>query len=251
LPESNSVSYDQYVEVVNFGGSSVGINHWSIGNGSTALHEFTGGESLDSSNVAVVYGGPLEDSDPPAISAEYIEPASTGNGLTLTAAAGVITLLDNSGNLVDRVAFPSAGYQVLDTNFNVSGQTQTNLAICSYSRFPGMNSPLVPQVFISTNYVTPGTQYDGSAWGSAAAVPAAVSPITTTASGGTVTLNFSASTSGVSTLWLGNSLLQPFSVLTGGTFTNTSGSFIISNTPPKNQYYFITTETPVPARGPS
>jgi len=256
LPESNSVSYDQYVEIVNFGGSPVGINHWSIGNGSTALHQFTGGESLNQYDSAIVYGGPLEDPDPPTVpgspstTAPIVEPASTGNGLTLTASSGVITLLNNSGNLVDRVAFPSAGYEVLNTNFNQTGQTQTNLPICSYTRFPGMNGLFVPQVFVATNFVTPGMQYNGVAWG-APTLPVGVGPITTTAAGGTVTLNFSASTSSTTTLWLGNSLLQPFSVLTGGAFTNTSGSFIISNTPPTNQYYYITTEAPPASRGPS
>ena len=247
LPESSSVSYDQYVEIVNASGGTVGINHWSIGNGSTVLHQFTGGESLGSSNAAIVYGGPLTDPDPPTIpgpvsySSPIVEPASTGNGLTLTGAGGVITLHDNLGNLVDRVAYPAAGSLVLNSNFNATGQSASSYPVCSYSRFPNLNSPLIPQTFISQYYVTPGTQYDGGPWTSPTTVPTGVTGITPAVSGSTVSLGFTATPGNATTLWLGNSVQLPFSVLTGGVFTNTAGSYTISNAPATSQFYFITT----------
>jgi hypothetical protein len=129
----------------------------------------------------------------------------------------------------------------LNSNFNATGQTQTSYPVCSYSRFPNLNSPLVPQPFISTKYATPGSQYDGGSWSNPTTVPTGVTGIGTAVSGSTVSLGFTATPGNATTLWLGNSVLQPFSVLTGGVFTNTAGSFTISNAPPTSQFYFITT----------
>jgi hypothetical protein len=36
-------------------------------------------------------------------------------------------------------------------------------------------------------------------------------------------------------------LAAPFNVLIGKTFTNSIGSFLVTNPPPANQFYFITT----------
>ncbi len=245
LPEVNPVANDQYVEFVNGSGDTLHINHWNIGNGGTALHTFTGGEAMAPGSAAVIYGGLLDnDVDPPnpAI-APVLEPASTGNGLTLTSSSGVITLHNNLGNLVDRVAYPAAGSTTFNSpTFNKTGQTLTNFPICSYSRFPGLNSPMVPQAFISTNYVTPGTQYDGGSWGSPTKTPTAVTGITPSVSGGSANLSFTAGTVNATTLWVGSDLTKPFSVLTGGVFPSTAGTFTISNTPSPSQFYFITTQ---------
>ena len=240
---ADSAGNDQYVEIVNASPDTLPINHWTIGNGAVMLHEFSGGEHLDSSNAVVIYDGPLVDSDAPNSGlAEFVEPASTG-ALGLGASAGVITLHDNLGNLVDRVVYPVAGTSTLSpANFNSTGQIPTNWPVCSYSRFPSLNGAMVPQSFISTNYVSPGAQYDGGAWLNPTTSPTGVTGIGIIENAGKVTLSFTTVTTRATTLWLGNSVSAPFTVLDGGIFPSTSGSFTISNTPATSQFYFITTQ---------
>ena len=72
-------------------------------------------------------------------------------------------------------------------------------------------------------------------------MPTGVTGITPAVSGSTVSLGFTATPGNATTLWLGNSVQLPFSVLTGGVFTNTAGSYTISNAPATSQFYFITT----------
>jgi hypothetical protein len=246
LPETGNPSVnDEYIEIVNFNNTSNNINRWSIYSGLGEVFNFINGEAPNAGMATVLYGGPSgSDSNAPSLttsSMQYRE--DVGSGLNLNFNGGTVAMYNLAGYLIDRVAYPASGTAITNpATFNQNGQTpKTFPPICSFSRFPTMNSPLVPQPYISTNYVTPGAQYDGGPWTSPTDIPPWVGPIAIGASNNTVTLNFTASTSNATTLWIGNSLLQPFSVLGGGVFSNSAGSFIISNTPPTNQYYFITT----------
>ncbi len=236
---------DQYIEIANLNASdTVPINHWTISSGGTEVQGFVNGESLTAGSSGVVFGG--DTTNAPNLSTPslaFLDAVNQGNGIALSATGGTVSLYDNLGNLVDRVAYPAIGSSVLSpATFNKTGQTPANYPLCSFSRFPTLNSPLVPQAFISTNYVTPGAQYNGTSWTTYPALPAGVTGIVPAVAGGTVHLSFTAQTVNATTLWLGNSLTKPFTVLTGGVFPSTAGSFTISNAPSPSQFYFITTQ---------
>jgi hypothetical protein len=229
---NNPAVNDQYVEFVNLSSSTVFLENWTLvdGNGNVR-HTFLHGEALAPSNSVVIYGGPATlDPSAPTLSAlglEFLEAADQGGSpsLSLNPKGGVIGLYDNGGHLVDRLAYPAS-----DTN-NPS----------AFSRFPVLNSGLVPQAYISTNYVTPGSQYDGGSWLSATKVPTGVTGVDLIY-GNPLALGFTANTTNATTLWGGGSVLTPFQVITGQLFTNTSGLFLVTNPPSGKQFYFITTQ---------
>jgi len=233
LNDTNNVAVnDQYVEFVNLSPDTLPLEEWTLvdGNG-TVRHTFLHGEQLPSGGSVVIYGGPFSN-DPslPGLSGgslSFLEPADQGGtpSLSLNAKGGVIALYDNLGHLVDRLAYPAG-----DTN-NPS----------ALSRFPTVNSGLVPQAFISTNYVTPGSQYDGGLWSSPTKVPTGVTGVQITY-GNPLSLAFTANTTNATTLWKGSSVITPFQVVTGQQFTNASGLFQVTNPPAGQQFYFITTQ---------
>jgi hypothetical protein len=244
LPETVPVANDQYIEIVNFNTNALNINRWAVFSGLSQVFNFVNGETPGGGMSTVLYGGPSgSDSNAPTLFTSgmaYRE--NIVNGFSFSANGGTVSLYNLPGYLIDRVAYPASGFSITNSpTFNLVGQTPGFPPVGSFSRFPTMNSPLVPQAFISTNYVTPGLQYDGGPWTNTTSVPAVTVPVTVANVSNTTTLTFTANTTNTSTLWLGNSLAQPFSVLAGGVFTNGSGSFVISNTPPPFQYYIITT----------
>jgi hypothetical protein len=223
-------SNDRYIEVANLSGTVVDLYNWTIGNAVTVWHTFYNGaptETLQSSNCIIVYSGPLNnDPCPPNyFLAPLVEPANPGP-LGLSGAGGVITLHNGDGHLVDRVVY-------------TAGELSPNVS--SMSRFPTLNGAPVPQAYISTNYVTPGLQYDGSAWSQAPTMPTGVSKIVVTA-GNPVALRFTANTNKTTTLWEANNVTDTFGVVDGQQFPSTSGVFYVTNPPPAQQFYFITTQ---------
>ena len=241
--DTNNISVnDQYVEIVNVSTSNVeSLYGWSITDASTLRHVFgnTGSESLTTSNSYVVYGGVLNnDPDPPTIlggpsSGVQIEPASSGS----LALSGVITLRNtnyfNNGSI-------QPGYIVDRVVYNAS-----SLASGSLSRFPTLNSGFVPQQYISTNWVTPGLQYDGGRWTLPTQRPQGVNNIVVTA-GNPLKLGFTAAANQASTLWNSSIVNGQYGVIFGQTFTNTTGAFFITNPVAPAQFYYITTQTNTP-----
>jgi hypothetical protein len=248
VPDTNNIAVnDQYIEIANVSANSVPINNWRIVSGDgTLIHHFINGEVLTPGSSVVIYGGTLtSDPNPPTLptgsSLAYLEPASAGAGLGLNSAGGAIAVYNNnyainnnSGYLVDRVAYPASD--------------STNPS--AFSRFPSLNNGLIPQAWISTNYVTPGAQYDGGSWSSPTKLPAGVLA-SVAYSNNTVSVSFIANTAQASTLWQAGNLANlpiqfqghsEFQVINGKQFTNQPGLFQIANPPSTNQFYFITTQ---------
>jgi hypothetical protein len=111
----------------------------------------------------------------------------------------------------------------------------------SLSRFPKITDGFVPQAYISTSVVTPGRQYDGGAWNQPTKVPAAVTGIVVT-KGNPFTLSFTANTGLATTLWQADNVGDPFKVIFGQQFASPASAFYITNPPPLQQFYFITTQ---------
>jgi hypothetical protein len=230
--DTNNVAVnDQYIELANISSSDFDLLNCTIGNGTTVLHQFyygenEGNEELSPYNSYVVFGGPTngDDSPPGILGRAPDEPADPGP-LGLSTAGGVLALYNGNGYLVDRVAYPAC-------NLN-----------CSLSRFPTINDALVPQAYVSTNYVTPGKQYDGDQWYDPAQLPMGLSN-TAIIPGSPLTLAFTiGDTNQTVTLWQANTLADRFNVSSGQTSTNTSGLFNVTNLLPSSQFYFITTQS--------
>jgi Immunoglobulin domain/Lamin Tail Domain len=229
IPSTNSSVQDEYIEIANLSGTNVDLLNWTVSDAMQTRHQWANGASygevLGSSNAIVVYGGPLDGYTPrlPVLSF----PASGGSaGLALkSTGTGVIRLRNGSGYLVDRVVYYGSS---LSTNG-------------SLSRFPTVNDGFVPQAYISTHLVTPGKQYDGGAWNQPTKVPAAVTGIVVT-KGNPFTLSFTANTGLATTLWQANNVGDPFQVIFGQQFASPASAFYITNPPPLQQFYFITTQ---------
>jgi hypothetical protein len=222
---------DQYIELANLSGSDEFIGGWFLGNGSAINHEFDNfDETIQSGNSFVVYGGPANgDPAPPRISggSEPLNPLET---FALSASGGVVTLYNANNELVDRVVYPASALST------------------SFSRFPTLNSGLVPQAYISTNYTTAGLQYDGGAWNAPTKAPIGVTNVVIKLQGTNAVFTFPVNTFGspvtsqAYTLWNSSSLLNPFSVIYGqGPFTTASAKITNSVSGPVS-FYFITTQ---------
>lgn len=213
---------DQYIELANLSVNSLGSG-WTIDKGNALAPIFDSnafGNGIASSNAIVIYGGNFTES--PGLPAPF---ASTGGLLLPTSGNGVIILRNQNGYIIDRVVYSS-------------GDLSTN---SSLSRFPTANGPFVPQTYISTNYTTAGLQYDGGSWGLPTKVPTGVAVAVAVINNQAV-LNFTANTGLASTLWSANNLTDPFKVVFGQQFSTSSGVFSITNLPPTQQFYFITTQ---------
>jgi hypothetical protein len=229
VPETGSIAVDdQYVEIANVSGDTLSINHWTLGPaGGTAVQKFVNGESVPAGSAAVIYGGPASDPNPPTISAGLVVAAYNPGPLGLSTSGGVFAVHDNNGYLVDRVVYPAS------------------TTVGSVSRFPNVNSALVPQAYIYPSLVTPGVQYNTVLWNSPTTPPAGVAGVTIKY-GNPLTLTFPENSSGACTLWEANSLTGRFNVVFGQQFGTTSGSFMVTNPPAASQFYFITEQAPPP-----
>jgi hypothetical protein len=239
--DTNNFANDRYVEIANLSGTDVDLLNWTLGGNQSVWHTFyTGGvgETLGSSNSYVIYGGPVTDPNPPTILTGQIEAANPGP-LGLSTSGGVITLHNQNGGLVDRVVYAASD---ITTNND------------SISRFPTLNTvsdphgAFVPQSYISTNWVTPGLQYDGRAWNLPTKVPIAISNNIAVAYGNPTTLSFTANAGmatnlWTATLWQAGDITGFFGVVNGFQLTNTSsGVFKIQNPPANQLFWFITTQ---------
>jgi Immunoglobulin I-set domain len=236
--EPNIPVNDQYIEIANLSPDAQTLNfghlNWSLGNGSSTIHQFNNGNSpgvILSSNAYIVYGGLADGTDSrPTILGGYpggsIEPVSPLEALGLSTNGGIVTLVNTNGFLVDRVVYPASA---LNTSF---------------SRFPTLNDGLVPQQYISTNYTTAGLQYDGGSWASATKPITGVSNIVINVQGGTnVILGFKVTSQQAYTVWSGGNLLVPLNVTFGQGLLNVgvTNRFTNAVTGPL-QFYYMTTQ---------
>ncbi len=154
----------------------------------------------------------------------YASTRTGGLSLRTGTNSSFLILRNSNGRLIDRVAYSG-------TDESTNG---------SLSRFPTINSALVPQNYVSTNHVTPGAQYDGGAWSLPTSVPQGVNNVTVSAANNQIILHFTANTTKASTLWRADDLTSPFSVVNGGQFGSPSATFTETNTQPQRFYYIST-----------
>lgn len=211
---------DEFIEIVNQSLSSQYLYGWGIYNESgTLVQDFSiFGPTLNSSNAYVVYGG---GSSAPSLPASSENATSGGLSLATTGTGTIVLRNYPGGNIIDRVVYSAS-------DLNTNG---------SLTRFPTMDSPFVPQAYVSTNRTTAGLQYDGSAWNKAFKVPTGVTNITVSVAAGQAALNFTADPTLGTTLWSADRVTGPYSVLFGQQFPTTSGSFTTPASAPLKFYY--------------
>jgi len=222
------VTNDQYIEVVNLSDTLLDYG-WDIDKGNPNINKLFdsnagNGTTVSPSSAVVIYGG--DTGQPPSLP---VQAATSGSLLLPTSGTGVIVLRNPNGYIIDRVVYS-------DRDLNTNG---------SLSRFPTIDSPFAPQAYIGTNSTTAGLQYDGSYWSSPTQIPAGVSNVVISVVNKQAVLQFTAVAGQASTLWSANSLTEPltFKVIFGQSFSTSAGVFSVTNLPPAQQFYFITTQT--------
>jgi hypothetical protein len=170
----------------------------------------------------VIYGG--IGSGVPVLPAPAV-PAP--NNLTLpTAGNGLLVLRDSGGYIIDRVVYAPS-------DLNTNG---------SLSRFPTINGAFAPQAYVGFKPVTPGSQYDGSAWDQLSQIPSGVNNVLAARSATNLVLDFTAVPSQVSTLWNAPAVGGPYKAVAGQAFLGAAGAFTNLISGPQ-QFYYVTTQT--------
>ncbi len=215
---------DEYIEIVNLSTGTTLDYGWDIDQGNPNVKYFDSnagsGTQVPPSSALVVFGG--NSTEAPSLPV----PSATSGSLVLANAGTVVVLRNPSGHIIDRVVYSASD---LSTN-------------SSLARFPTINSPFVPQIYVGTNAATAGLQYDGGSWSSPAQIPTGVNNIVISVVNNQAVLQFTAVPNQASTLWSANDLTNPFKVIFGQPFATSAGVFSVTNLPPL-QFYYITTQT--------
>jgi|GEM_PF-496093 len=213
---------DQYIELANVSASTVDTTDWLLQQGGSTVVDFDVfgiPPTISPSDALIIYSGNSTES-PNLPTASVRATASAGLRLPATA-PGVLVLRNQNGRIVDRVAYAA-------TDIPTNG---------SLTRFPTINSPLVPQAYVSTNLTTAGLQYDGRSWNQSYKVPTGVNNIAIASANGQTVLSFTANTDLASTLWGADVVTGPYKVIFGRQFTSTAGSFTNASSAPMKFYY--------------
>ncbi len=221
---SGIATNDEYVEIVNQSTSDLSSEFFlDTGTASKPVFDSFGlfGTTLLASSSLVIYGGDGSPVDAPGLST----PVAASTGLGLSKSGGVLVLRNNSGYIIDRLAYAAS-------DVSTNGST---------SRFPTWTNSLVLQTYVSTNLVTPGAQYDGGSWATATKIPTGVAGVVITYVNGKAVLTFPANTSQASTLWNASDVAGPYNVIYGQPFPSGAGTFTNINAAAQ-QFYYISTQ---------
>src|SRR6185312_2105340 len=164
------------------------------------------------SNSIVVYGGPLN-GFAPTLDVPFIPASENAFGFGLNNTGGDSIIVRNAAsNIVSRVVY---------SDRNVSGSG-------SSTRFPDLNGAFVPQVWVSTNNVSPGGQYDGRLFSEPPAPLLSIGNVAVSlTTSNTANLNWTADTSRSYTVWQADRVTDRFAGrFYGLRFTNSAGLFI-------------------------
>jgi len=217
---------DEYVELANVSGSNLELQNWTIADAVQVRHRFYDLFTLPASNSVVVYGGPLN-GFAPMLDVPFIPASENVFGFGLNNSGGDSIIVRNAAsNIISRVVY---------TDRIVSGTG-------SSTRFPDLNGAFVQQVWVSTNNVSPGRQYDGRLFSEPPAPLLSISNVTVSlTSSNTASLSWLADTSRSYTVWQADEVTDRFGGrFYGLRFTNEFGQFIdstASNAPVR--FYFI------------
>lgn len=209
-PAPNPSFQDEYVELANLGSADVNLLRWSIADSSQLRHRFFESFLLQSSNAVVVYGGPLN-GFAPVLSVPAIPASEDVFGFGLNNSGGDSILLRNAdGNLISRVI-----YSTLPTDG-------------SMTRYPNLNGNFVSQLSVSTNRVSPGTQWNGRLFSESA--PTTPSPsISISASlsaGSALKLSWKAESGRTYSVWRSDQVAGPYASVAGNlTFSGAEGQY--------------------------
>jgi len=217
---------DEYIEIVNLSAGTTLDYGWDIDQGNPNVKYFDSnagsGTQVPPLSALVVFGG--NTTETPSLPV----PTATTGPLVLANAGTTLVLRNPSGYIIDRVVYTASD---LVTN-------------SSLSRFPTIDSPFAPQIYVGTNGATAGLQYDEASWTAPVQIPKGINNVAISAVNNQSVLQFTAVPNQASTLWSAASLDEPlaFRVIYGQTFTTTSGLFTITNVSPV-QFYYLTTQT--------
>jgi len=226
---SNLNQWDEYVEVANLSGTLFDLYNWTIADAVKIRHTFNNGsygdpqEVLPGHSAIIVYGGPKLLTNAPTLSVGSF-PADTGTLALNDTGAETITLRNQDGNVICRLAYNGAS------------------AVGSLTRFPNLNSDFVPQAYTATNPVSPGLQFNGTTF--AAAAPSLTNLVSTKAATGankTVTVQWPATAGWFYTLWQANEAAGPYAVWNGAKASNNPATFVITNAVAPRSFFKITT----------
>jgi hypothetical protein len=141
---------DEYVEVVNLGSESVDLVGWTLADAVSRTHQFFIPVTLASSNAVVLYGGPLNGSEPTLPAGVHYEPASLASGgrlLALNNGGDTLLLRNASSRLISRILYGAEG---------------TNIA--SQVRNPSGTGAFVPHTSVGGRFGSPGLRSGGALW---------------------------------------------------------------------------------------
>jgi hypothetical protein len=154
---SKLTSWDEFVEVVNLGGTPVNLGGWTVSD-ATRVRAWLDPEDptcfVPPQSALVVYGGPVGNHEPrlatptvPAIPGPEVVPGPDGLGLNNT--GDTLMLRNADGRLVERVVYGARG---------VSGEG-------SMVRWPLPDGPWIPHTQVhSGRPASPGTPPVGTEW---------------------------------------------------------------------------------------
>ena len=147
---SSPGNLDEYIEIVNVGTEPVDLLGWTLADAVADTHQFFVPVTLSASGAAVIYGGPLNGSEPTLPAGVYYEPASLANNgrlLALNNGGDTVLLRNGARRLISRILYGGEG---------------TNIA--SQVRNPSVNGPFVPHTSAGGRYGTPGLRPGGALW---------------------------------------------------------------------------------------
>jgi len=209
-PAPNPSYQDEYVELANLGSADVNLLRWSISDSSALRHRFFETFLLQSSNAVVVYGGPLN-GFAPALSVPSVPASEDVFGFGLNNSGGDSIMIRNAdGNLLSRVI-----YSALPTDG-------------SMTRYPNLNGDFVSQLSVSTNRVSPGTQWNGRLFSESAPTtpPATISITALLSAASGLKLSWKAEPGRTYSVWRSDQVTGPYASVAGNlSFAGSEGQY--------------------------
>ena len=213
-PAPNPSYQDEYVELANLGSADVNLLRWSISDSSALRHRFFESFLLPSSNAVVVYGGPLN-GFAPVLNVPSVPASEDVFGFGLNNSGGDSILIRNAdGNLISRVIY------------------STLPGDASMTRYPNLNGDFVSQLSVSTNRVSPGTQWNGRLFSESAPTTllASLSINASLLVGGGLKLSWKTESGRTYSVWRSDQVAGPYAAVASNlTFAGAEGQFTESD----------------------
>lgn len=170
-----NATQDEFVEIVNAGGSPVSIDGFTISDSTSIRFTFPSGKTIPAGEAAVVFGGGAPTGSFGNASANGLVFAIGGVGLSLANGGDSIVLKDNAGAVVASLTFGSAEGSA---NQSITRSPDVGGGFVPHSTAPGSGGTLF----------SPGARVNGRGFVSPDPVIAFISPDSVVAGGDPVTI---------------------------------------------------------------